>query len=123
MVALNDFNEQGSLRDYAFCSVRKEKSIEEKIGKKKRVILIAIALDQNYGSEPGIGWLALKSHILLGNFVTLITTSSVTNNFKFDLTFSQDNLKFISVDSKFLKIIKQFPFIFLLNKAQSIILR
>jgi glycosyltransferase involved in cell wall biosynthesis len=107
---LNDSKQQSSSRDFEYCSVREKSSMVEKAGKGKRVILIAIALDQNYGSEPGTGWLALKSHVLLGNYVTIITTPSVENNFKFDLTFSQSKVRFTTVDSKFLREIKQLPF-------------
>ena len=110
-MTFNHFNLPGSLGDFAYCSVRKKLFRGDKVGKEKKVILIAIALDQNYGSEPGIGWLALKCHILLGNHVTIVTTPSVTNNFKFDLTFSQSKVRFTTVDSKFLRIIKQLPFL------------
>lgn len=106
----NDSERQNNFGDISSCSVRKESPLVLETVKEKKVILIAIALDQNSGSEPGTGWLALKCHILLGNDVTVVTVPAVIHKFEFDLTFHSSKIRFIPVESKFLRLIAKTPF-------------
>lgn len=71
------------------------------------VNLIAFALDENSGSEPGSGWAALRGHLALKHKVRLFTTETNKSNFETSSFHKHSGIEPIYVPSNISR--KKFP--------------